>query len=87
MEGGGCVFVGEEGEVGVRGEAAQADGVVGVFVGEEDGVDVIDGGVGKVFEHVVNAFACEAGVDEDLGLRGLDEGAVTAAAGAEDLEE
>lgn len=62
-------------------DGTEAANVIGVFVGDEDGVEVVelpaDGG-----EALGDLTAAEAGINENGGVGGLDEGAVAGAAAA-----
>lgn len=77
----------EDGELAAAGgvaadEGGEAEDVVGVFVGDEDGVELVgvlaDGG--EAFEGL---FPAEPGIDEDAGLGGGDEDAVARAGAGE----
>jgi hypothetical protein len=59
--------------------------VVAVLVGDEDGVESVEG-FPDAGEQFAQAAGGEAGVDEDARVVGLQEGGVAAAAGAENAE-
>jgi hypothetical protein len=67
------------------GDAGEAAYVVGVFVGNEDGVDGLVGNVGS-FETAKGFFAGEAAIDEDAGFAIAEVGRIAGAGGGENMK-
>lgn len=86
-EGGEEHFLGEggaeEGDVVGAAEDFEAVGVVAVFVGEEDAVEIADAEADHG-EALDDAAGAEAGIEEEAGVPGAENGAVAGTAAAED---
>jgi len=75
------------GEVGgtipIASELGQAVAVVGVLVGDEDGVHVLGTGAAESFEAADDFLAAETGVYEESGAAGLEKSRIAGAAGGQ----